>query len=134
MLKISRESILDAQYQNAVPARIAVQLPDAAAVLALQPEAVGVDICAWGFYPQPASALLEAKIFYPPAGVDPICGNSSGWLARALFDKGVLTGPAVITQGCTLGRNGVVRVSASTEGGILVEGQTCTTILGEVWL
>lgn len=116
------------------------QLPDAAALLALQPDfarsarfeqrlgVTGVTV----FARQPGDAALQVRSFAPSCGVneDPVCGSGNASVALFLRERGLLSqvGPRyVAAQGQCVARNGRVMVDAS--GATVTLGGACVTVI-----
>lgn len=128
------------------PRWIVAQLPDAGAVLALQPDrprmvelcralgAVGVTV--FGEYAPQEPARLEVRSFAPLHGIDedPVCGSGNGCVAAFVRDSGQLARIGTswcAAQGQVLGRAGRIRVEVAP-GRIAVAGQCVTTIEGRL--
>jgi PhzF family phenazine biosynthesis protein len=137
VLRIGRDEIVDAQWADNGPGWVAVLLPDAAAVLALRPGYVPLDLGVAGPYPAGSPEAFEVRAFFPKDGAtaeDPVTGSLNGSLAQWLLGTGRAAAPYVASQGTALGRRGRVHVSVDDEGGIWVGGDTITLITGTVTL
>jgi PhzF family phenazine biosynthesis protein len=127
--------VVDAQWVDNGPGWVAVLLADAAAVLALRPTAVDLDIGVVGIYPAGAPAALEVRAFCPTDGgtdEDPVTGSLNASLAEWLLRTGRVQAPYVASQGGALGRTGRVHVSLDDDGQIWVGGGTVTCVIGDI--
>lgn len=128
------------------PRWIVAQLPDAAAVLALQPDrarlvalsralgATGVTV--FGEYAPGEPAQLEVRSFAPAQGIDedPVCGSGNGAVAVFLRATGQVARVGtrlVASQGLRLGRAGRVRLALDGDV-VRVGGQAVTCIEGRM--
>jgi PhzF family phenazine biosynthesis protein len=137
MLGIARGEIVDATWADNGPGWVAVLLESAAAVLALRPGIVGLDLGVVGPYPEGSPQAFEVRAFFPKDGAtaeDPVTGSLNASLARWLLDSGRARAPYVASQGTALGRSGRVHVSRDDDGTIWVGGATVTCISGHVAL
>jgi len=143
-LQIRREEIVAAQWCDNGPGWIGVQLADAAAVLDVIPDVVGLGdlrVGLVGIYPEGdplVDGAVEVRAFAGGLGVveDPVTGSLNAALAQWLAGS-VLPEAYVASQGTALGRRGRVHIStdASTDPAtIWVGGDTLTTIAGTVTL
>jgi PhzF family phenazine biosynthesis protein len=134
-LRIGREDIVDAEWVDNGPGWVAVLLADAAAVLAVRPDAAALGDLAVGvvgIYPE-GECAIEVRGFVGGLGVDedPVTGSLNASLAQWLTGNGTLPASYVASQGTALGRRG--RVHIETDGDtIWVGGETRTTISGSV--
>ena len=134
-LRIERAAVVDAQWADNGPGWVAVLLDGAAAVLALRPAPVDLDIGVAGLHPQGSETALEVRAFFPKDGStaeDPVTGSLNASLAGWLIRSGRLGAPYVASQGTALGRAGRVHISMDDDGVIWVGGGTVTCIEGEV--
>ncbi len=148
VLGIDRSEIVDAQWADNGPGWLAVQLIDADAVLALQPDFAAVenyDIGVVGAAPLgvvgpsrtgdvDAPTDIEVRAFFRSSGQaaeDPVTGSLNAALAQWLLGNGTLTSPYVASQGTALGRAGRVYVEEA-DGEIWVGGDAVTCIDGTV--
>ena len=125
-LRIPRAAIVDAMWIDNGPGWVAVLLPDPAAVRALEPGQVTVDLGVVGV----AGEEVEVRAFFPRGGAtaeDPVTGSLNAGVARWLVDSGRITPPYVAAQ--TSGR---VHVTQDEEGMIWVGGGTITCVAGEL--
>jgi PhzF family phenazine biosynthesis protein len=135
LLGLVPNDVVDAQWVDNGPGWVAVLLADAAAVLALRPAAVDLDIGVVGLYPAGAPAALEVRAFCPKDGgtdEDPVTGSLNASLAEWLLRTGRVQAPYVASQGGALGRTGRVHVSLDEDGQIWVGGGTVTCMIGDI--
>jgi PhzF family phenazine biosynthesis protein len=136
MLRIDRPQIVDAAWADNGPGWVAVLLPAAEDVLALEPGLVELDLGVVGPYPAGSPEAFEVRAFFPKDGAtaeDPVTGSLNASLAQWLLASGRASAPYVASQGTALGRSGRVHVSCA-DGTIWVGGGTITCISGEVAL
>jgi PhzF family phenazine biosynthesis protein len=136
-LRIERGEIVDAQWADNGPGWVAVLLANAAAVLALRPGAVDLDVGVVGPYPAGSPEAFEVRAFVPRDGStveDPVTGSLNASLAQWLLRTGRARVPYVASQGTALGRSGRVHVSSDPDGTIWVGGGTVTCVRGQVEL
>lgn len=134
-LGIGREEIVDAQWADNGPGWVAVLLPSAAAVLALSPGFVDLDLGVAGPHPEGSPEALEVRAFFPKDGAlaeDPVTGSLNASLAQWLLASGRVRAPYVACQGTALGRSGRVHVAQDPGGTVWVGGGTLTCVQGEV--
>ena len=138
MLAVDRDAIVDAAWADNGPGWIAVQLADAAAVLALRPDLSAhpsYQIGVVGAYPAGSDAAIEVRALFKMgdgAGAeDPVTGSLNAALGQWLLGNGTLTSPYVASQGTVLGRAGRVRVSEA-DGEIWIGGDAVTCIDGTI--
>ena len=77
-LQISRDDIVAAEWVDNGPGWVAVQLPNAEAVLAVRPAFADLDIGLVGGYPPGSPEAIEVRAFFPKDGVlveDPVTGS-----------------------------------------------------------
>jgi PhzF family phenazine biosynthesis protein len=138
-LRIDRTDVVDSQWVDNGAGWVAVLLPDADAVLALDPDVsafAGLDIGVAGLHPAGDEVQVEVRGFAPDAGIpeDPVTGSLNAGLAQWLTGSGTLPPSYVAAQGTALGRAGRVHVDTDDAGTIWVGGATVTTIGGELSL
>ena len=136
-LQISRDDIVAAEWVDNGPGWVAVQLPNAEAVLAVRPAFADLDIGLVGGYPPGSPEAIEVRAFFPKDGVlveDPVTGSLNASLGEWLTRTGRITAPYVASQGTVLGRAGRVYVSADDDGQVWVGGGTVTCIEGAIEL
>lgn len=137
VLGISRAEILDAEWADNGPGWVAVLLDSAAAVLALRPRFVDLDLGVVGPYPPGSPQAFEVRAFFPKEGStveDPVTGSLNASLAQWLLKTGRAAAPYVASQGTALGRSGRVHISLDAKGTIWVGGGTVTCVEGHVEL
>jgi PhzF family phenazine biosynthesis protein len=135
MLRIDRAAIVDASWADNGPGWVAVLLPSAEAVLAVQPGLVDLDIGLAGPYPPGSPEAFEVRAFFPRNGAtteDPVTGSLNASLAAWLLRTGRAQAPYVASQGTALGRAGRVHISRDPGGTIWVAGGTVTCVSGQV--
>ena len=121
---------------------VMVQLPDAAAVLALTPDiahmkrldAAGrrTGVVVFGRYPEGAAVDYEMRAFAPAHGIeeDPVCGSGAGCLGAYLRDTGQVTSANLLLgQGQVVARAGKIRLGIDADA-ITVAGNAVTCIDG----
>jgi PhzF family phenazine biosynthesis protein len=137
MLRIGRAGIVDASWADNGPGWVAVLLPSAAAVLAVKPGIVDIDLGLVGPYPPGSPQAFEVRAFFPKDGAtaeDPVTGSLNAALAPWLLGTGRAQAPYVVSQGTALGRAGRVHVSRDDAGTIWVAGGTVTCVRGQAEL
>jgi len=137
VLRVDRSDVVAAGWVDNGPGWVAVQLADAASVLAIEPDyaaagryAIGVV----GAHTDSVEAAIEVRAFFrlgAEAAEDPVTGSLNASLAQWLLGNGTLTTPYVASQGAALGRNGLVHID-SHGGEIWVGGDAVTCIDGTV--
>ena len=137
MLGIGRAGIVDASWADNGPGWVAVLLASAAAVLAVKPGIVDIDLGLVGPYPPGSPQAFEVRAFFPKDGAtaeDPVTGSLNAALAPWLLGTGRAQAPYVVSQGTALGRAGRVHVSRGDAGTIWVAGGTITCVRGQAEL
>ena len=120
------------------PGWMAALLPDAATVLALQPDFVamrGLKLGVVGPYPAGSECQFEVRAFVPGLGVpeDPVTGSLNAGLAQWLIGAGLAPPRYVAAQGAALGRAG--RVYVQQQGAdVWIGGAVCAVVSGTVVL
>lgn len=141
-LRVEPADVVRAAWVDNGPGWVAVQLADAAAVLALDPDLVAMGdlkVGVVGEHPAEARAsggpAVEVRGFVPSLGVgeDPVTGSLNAGLGQWLAGD-VLPSSYVAAQGTALGRAGRVHVEKLPDGAVWVGGDTVTTVVGEVRL
>ncbi len=139
---LGTDDVADAAWVDNGPGWVAVLLPDAEAVLRLEPDlralaatdttqAVGVV----GPHPPGGDAAFEVRAFVPALGVgeDPVTGSLNAGLGMWLVAAGHAPPSYVAAQGTVLGRRG--RVFVEHAGGeVWVGGDTVVGVVGTVAL
>ena len=138
VLGIERDEVADAAWADNGPGWIAVQLVDADAVLALEPNMTArptYKIGVVGRHPEGEEAAIEVRALFKmgdgPGAEDPVTGSLNAALAQWLLADGIVQAPYVAAQGTAIGRSGRVHVSEA-EGEIWVGGGAVTCIDGAV--
>jgi PhzF family phenazine biosynthesis protein len=140
-LGIESQAIRHAAVVNVGPVWITVQLPNAEAVLALQPrfdafapfghqKITGITV--FGFSGNRPGSTVEVRSFAPTDGVneDPVCGSGNGCVAALIRARELLpTTTYVAAQGRCVGRDGTVRVEFS-DTDIWIGGRAITCSRG----
>jgi PhzF family phenazine biosynthesis protein len=137
MLGVERAEISAAEWVDNGPGWVAVLLGSAAAVLALRPRVVDLDLGVVGPYPAGSPQAIEVRAFFQKDGAtaeDPVTGSLNASLADWLLRTGRVTAPYVASQGTPIGRVGRVHISRDAAGTIWVGGATATCISGEAEL
>ena len=140
VLGIDRSAVVDAAWADNGPGWIAVQLADAEAVLALEPNMNArstYQIGVVGEHPDGHEAAIEVRALFKmgegPGAEDPVTGSLNAALAQWLLANGTLRSPYVAIQGTAIGRCGRIFVEEA-EGEIWVGGDAVTCIDGQVKL
>jgi PhzF family phenazine biosynthesis protein len=137
MLRLEPGEIVEAQWVDNGPGWIGLLLRDAAAVLALEPGYVELDVGVVGLYEGGNPAAYEVRAFFPrdgSTGEDPVTGSLNASLAQWLVGAGRVQPPYIASQGTALGRAGRVHIEQDAEGTIWVGGTTTAVISGDVTL
>lgn len=137
-LGVRDEDVLGAQWVDNGPGWVALQLVDASAVLALEPDPTalgGLNIGVLGVHPPGSAEDVEVRAFVVEAGFyeDPVTGSLNASLAQWLIGSGRLPSRYRARQGTRLGRHGVVEVEL-LDGDVWVGGATTTCVRGTVEL
>jgi PhzF family phenazine biosynthesis protein len=136
-LRIDPAQIVDAQWTDNGPGWLTLRLPDADAVLALQPDfaAMTVPLGVVGPHPAGGPADFEVRAFVPTVGVpeDPVTGSLNAGIGSWFLDSGIVDGPYTVRQGTAIGRNGLVRIDRDDEG-VWVSGACTTHVAGTLTL
>lgn len=135
-LGITMEDVFASQWVDNGPGWVALQLPSAEAVLAVEPDARALSdlkIGLVGAHPDGAPEMFEVRAFAYGVGVDedPVTGSLNAGLGQWLIGSGRAPERYLARQGTRLGRYGVVRV-ALLDGDVWVGGSTTTLISGTV--
>ncbi|MDR7384353.1 PhzF family phenazine biosynthesis protein [Promicromonospora iranensis] len=146
-LRLEASDVVRSAWIDNGPGWVAVQLRDADAVLALDPDLVAIGDLKLGVVGEhgPAGAgaagpgadvpAVEVRAFVPSIGVgeDPVTGSLNAGLGQWLAGD-VLPSSYVASQGTVLGRTGRVHVEKMPDGEVWVGGDTRTTVVGAVTL
>jgi len=135
-LGLPDDSALRLEWIDNGPGWMAALLPDAATVLALQPDFVamrGLKLGVVGPYPAGSDCQFEVRAFVPGLGVpeDPVTGSLNAGLAQWLIGAGLAPDRYVAAQGAALGRAG--RVFVQRDGAdVWIGGAVCPVVAGSV--
>lgn len=137
-LRISPDQVVDSHWVDNGPGWVGVLLRDAAAVRALDPDAVALGdlkVGVAGIEPAGGPTQLEVRAFAAGAGIaeDPVTGSLNASLGQWLIGEGVLPRSYVAAQGTVIGRAGRVHVTADDDA-VWVGGDAVTCIRGTVLL
>jgi len=137
-LRIPAEALLDLVWCDNGPGWLAARLPDAASVLALQPDFAAMKplkVGVVGAHPEGGECQFEVRAFVPGLGVpeDPVTGSLNAGLALWLQQAGLAGDRYVAAQGAALGRAGRVHVKRDGEG-TWIGGDVTPLIHGQVRL
>jgi PhzF family phenazine biosynthesis protein len=142
ILGLDRNQIVAAEWVDNGPGWVGLLLPDAATVLAVEPDFSRyagegtLDIGLVGPYRSPAEYAFEVRaLFSDQHGTmreDPVTGSLNASLAQWLLATGRATAPYVASQGTRLGRSGRPRINQDRDGAVWVGGATVTCIDGTV--
>ncbi|MFN3861722.1 MAG: PhzF family phenazine biosynthesis protein [Roseateles sp.] len=137
-LRIAPEALLDLVWCDNGPGWMAARLPDAASVLALQPDFVamqGLKLGVVGAHPAGSECQFEVRAFVPDLGIpeDPVTGSLNAALALWLQAAGLAGERYVAAQGAALGRAGRVHVVRDGEA-TWIGGDVTPLIHGQVRL
>ena len=137
-LQIDLSLVVDAAWVDNGPGWVGVLLPDAEAVLALQPRPLGdLYVGVVGPYPTGSPTAVEVRAFFPVDGAtaeDPVTGSLNASLAQWLLDNGRLEAPYVASQGTRRHRSGRVHIDRDGDGTVWVGGATRTVVEGRISL
>ena len=135
--QIERAAIIDVG-----PVWLTVQLPDAAAVIKLEPDMAAIaaltrepltGLNVFGFHAGGAPADVEVRSFAPAHGVpeDPVCGSGNGCVAALIRREKLRECVSyVASQGGRLQRDGRVEIRFGDDGTIWLGGHAVTCIEG----
>lgn len=137
-LRIAPEALLDLVWCDNGPGWLAARLPDAASVLALQPDFTAMlplKVGVVGAYPEGGECQFEVRAFVPDLGIpeDPVTGSLNAGLALWLQQAGLAGDRYVAAQGAALGRAGRVHVTRDAEA-TWIGGDVTPLIHGQVRL
>jgi PhzF family phenazine biosynthesis protein len=138
-LRIDVSDVVRSAWVDNGPGWVAVQLRDAEAVLALEPDLAAMGDLKLGVVGEhhagdsPGEPAVEVRAFVPSIGVgeDPVTGSLNAGIGQWLGGD-VLPSSYVAAQGTVLGRTGRVHVEKLPDGEVWVGGDTVTTIVGRV--
>ena len=137
-LRVGEDAVVHCEWVDNGPHWIGAVLPDAAAVLAVEPDLVamrGLDVGVIGRTAPGSETDAEVRAFVPDLGIpeDPVTGSLNAGLAQWLIPAGYLPERYVVSQGAALGRAGRVHVER-VDGVTWIGGDTVTCIEGTVRL
>lgn len=137
-LRIAPQALLDLEWVDNGPGWMVARLPDAASVLALQPDFIamqGLKLGVVGAHPAGHECQFEVRGFVPDLGIpeDPVTGSLNAGLALWLQRSGLAGDRYVAAQGAALGRAGRVHVSRDVEA-TWIGGDVTPLIHGQVRL
>lgn len=142
-LRIHVSDVVRSAWVDNGPGWVAVQLRDAGAVLALEPDLAAMGALKLGVVGEhgvgvvgehtTAGPAVEVRAFVPSlgAGEDPVTGSLNAGLGQWLAGD-VLPSSYVASQGTVLGRAGRVHVEKLPSGEVWVGGDTVSTVVGQV--
>jgi predicted PhzF superfamily epimerase YddE/YHI9 len=133
--------LLHAQWANNGPGWVAVLLPSAQQVLAIEPdyEAMrGLWVGVVGAYPSGSECQFEVRAFVPNetsgGWEDPVTGSLNASVAQWLIGAGLAPERYIASQGTVLGRAGRVKLMRDGAGQVWVGGAVVTCVSGAVLL
>jgi PhzF family phenazine biosynthesis protein len=142
-LRIDVSDVVRSAWVDNGPGWVAVQLRDAAAVLALEPDFVAMGDLHLGVVgeyeagthgsggSESSAPAVEVRAFDIGMGEDPVTGSLNAGIGQWLGGD-VLPSSYVASQGTALDRQGRVHVEKLPDGEVWVGGDTITTIVGAV--
>ncbi len=146
ILGVTPADVVEARWIDNGPGWLGVQLRDADAVLALEPDltpragqqSIGVvGLYSGGPEKKSADAAIEVRAFFNDGGgplrEDPVTGSLNASVAQWLTGSGRVKTPYVARQGARVGRDGRVLVTEA-EGELWIGGRAVVTVTGEVEL
>lgn len=134
-LRLERSAVVDAAWVDNGPGWMALLLPDADRVLAVDPGPVDASVGIVGPYPPGTPLAYEVRAFTPALGTgveDPVTGSLNASLAQWLLDTGRVRAPYTAGQGTALGRRGRVHIAVDDGGSVWVGGATVTCVAGTI--
>ena len=110
--------------------------PDLARLAALSLRLNVAGITLFGAHDNDAAGI-EVRTFAPAHGVDedPVCGSGNGSVAAFQWERGLLGpngGKYTASQGCCIGRNGLIEVTVGPKGAVRVGGDCVTCVEGTI--
>lgn len=140
-LGLDAAEVLDASWVDNGPGWLALRLPSADSVLALEPPRSWprrIDVGVVGPHPQGAGVDFEVRaLFTDHLGAileDPATGSLNASIGQWFYDSGVVEGAYTARQGTRLGRDAAIAVTRDAEGRVWVGGSTRTHVSGELSL
>jgi len=138
VLRIDRSMIVDAQWADNGPGWLAVMLPSAEAVLAVQPMRAHpdrIDIGVVGPCRADSAADYELRAIFSGAHgeliEDPVTGSLNASVAQWLFASGRARQSYTARQGTCVGRSGLISIRQDQDGQVWVAGRTETLFSGQ---
>ncbi len=137
-LNLPDDALLAVEWIDNGPGWIGAVLPDAATVLALQPNFLAMKslkLGVVGAHPPGHDAQFEVRAFVPTLGVpeDPVTGSLNAGLAQWLIGSGRAPERYIAAQGTAMGRAGRVHV-AKAGADIWIGGEVTPVIEGRLTL
>lgn len=134
VLRLPRDRIVTGQWVDNGPGWLAVLLPSADDVLAVEPDPVELGDLMLGIvgpYDEGAAAQFELRAFCGAIAVpeDPVTGSLNASVAQWLIGAGLAPPAYVASQGARVGRQGRISIT-SRDGDIWVGGACRTSIRG----
>jgi PhzF family phenazine biosynthesis protein len=129
--------VVDAAWADNGPGWVAVEVSDADALLAIEPDFSGapdVKLGVIGRAPAEADHDIEVRTFFPSPGghaEDPVTGSLNASVAMWLMERDPSLTTYLARQGTALGRDGRIDVRRDDEA-IWIGGETVTVISGSV--
>lgn len=139
-LGLQASQVRQASWLDNGPRWLALELPDAQAVLALRPDHAALKTLAKvgvvGAHAPGGVAQFEVRAFAAPLGVeeDPVTGSLNAGLAQWLMEDGRAPLAYVAAQGTAMGRAGRVHVQRDADGTTWVGGDVVICVDGSVEL
>jgi PhzF family phenazine biosynthesis protein len=135
-LKLADAQVQRLEWIDNGPGWMGALLPDAATVLALQPDFAamhGLKLGVVGPHPAGSECQFEVRAFVPTLGVpeDPVTGSLNAGLAQWLIGAGLAPESYVAAQGAALGRAGRVHVRRTGED-VWIGGDVVAVVSGTV--
>lgn len=133
-LELDPSTIVDAQWVDNGPGWVALLLPDARTVLAVDGTRADAPVGLVAPSDPGSPHAFEVRAFFPTNGIaveDPVTGSLNASLAQWLIASGRATAPYTARQGTAIGRHGVVHVT-ERDGALWIGGTTQTLIEGHV--
>ena len=140
-LGLEPTEVVDSAWLDNGPGWLGLLLPDAAAVLAVEPGTLSEKIGLIGLFPDGANpepdVAYEVRAFFDKAGQtaeDPVTGSLNASAAQWLLAAGRVRAPYRVIQGTALGRDGRVSISVDDDGEVWVGGGAAVVVSGTVEL
>lgn len=139
-LGLAASQVRQASWLDNGPRWLALELPDAQAVLALRPDHAALKalgkVGVVGAHAPGGAAQFEVRAFAAPLGVeeDPVTGSLNASLAQWLMEDGRAPPAYVAAQGTAMGRAGRVHLRRDADGTTWVGGDVVICVDGSVEL